>query len=329
MQAGRKGLQMSTDLAPIGLSTYARLQHLKMAVEALQKNTLAEQSELYVFSDAPKPGDEERVASVRSYLRTIDCFKNVHIVERESNGRVANSRGGINMLLEQFGKAIFLAEDVVTAPGFLAFMNQALDKYENNERVFSIAGYCPPIPIPENYKHDVFFLRRFNGWGFGIWKNRFDRLGYMTPEEYERFAADKKRMQEFIKGGGADMMAMLKMDAFGGIDAGDVKAMYAQYLSNQYTVYPIRSLVQNIGLDGTGTHCYETNRFEVMLSDTTSFSFPEELVIAQRIILENFRFRDVPSPVRRLVWRIRSYVSKLLVPHKNKVRTLLNLSVRK
>ncbi|MGB5261607.1 MAG: sugar transferase, partial [Gammaproteobacteria bacterium] len=228
--------RMPQNLAPIGVSTYARPKHLRQAIEALKNNHLAAQSTLYVFSDAPRPGDEDRVAAVRNYLHTIDGFKEVNIVERETNGRVENSRGGLNWLLDNFGKVIFLAEDVVTAPGFLTYMNKALDIYEENERIFSVSGYSPPVKIPEDYRHDVFFLRRFNAWGFGTWKNRFDQVKYITPDEYERLVADKDQVRDFVNGGGADMLEMLSKDAYGKIDAGDVKAMYAQFLSNQYTV---------------------------------------------------------------------------------------------
>jgi len=281
---------MQNNLAPIGISTYARPQHLQKTIEALKKNTLANQSELYVFSDAPKPGDEDKVAAVRSYLRTIDGFKAVHIIERDTNGRVENSRGGAQMLLDQFGKVIFQAEDVITAPGYLTFMNQALDKYEENDRVFSVVGYCPPIKIPSNYQHDVLFLRRFSGWGFGTWKNRFDLIRYVTPEEYEQFAADKNRVSDFVNAGGTDMMAMLKLDAYGEIDAGDVKAMYAQFLSNQYTVYPRESLVYNIGMDATGAHCDDTDYFDVPLNRKTLFDFPDHVIEDPRIVKMNCQF---------------------------------------
>lgn len=283
---------MLIDIAPIGLSTYARPQHLQQTIEALQNNPLAPQSELYAFSDGPKPGDEERVAAVRSYLHTITGFKKVHIIERESNGRVANSRSGVQALLERFGKVIFLAEDIVTVPGFLTFMNEALNKYEGNDKVFSVSGYTPPIRIPENYNHDIFFLRRFSAWGFGIWKNRFDRLDYMTPDEYEQFATNKNKVKDFVMAGGMDLMVMLKDDAYGHIDAGDVKLMYAQYLSDQYTVYPTRSLVQNIGHDGTGTHCPKSNRFNVALCDKTTFLFPDDVAVDPGIVKANRNFRS-------------------------------------
>jgi len=42
------------NLAPIGVLTYTRLSHLRRTVESLQSNELAESSDLYIFSDAPK-----------------------------------------------------------------------------------------------------------------------------------------------------------------------------------------------------------------------------------------------------------------------------------
>ena len=62
-------------LAPVGIATYSRLSHIKKTVESLQQNTLATQSELYIFSDAPKKCDEEIVLKIRKYIHTIKGFK--------------------------------------------------------------------------------------------------------------------------------------------------------------------------------------------------------------------------------------------------------------
>jgi hypothetical protein len=303
---------MLKDLAPIGLSTYGRPQHLVQTIKALKKNTLAPKSELFIFSDAPKLGDEDRVAAVRNYIRTFVVFMSIHIIERENNDRVANSRGGLEMLLDRYGKVVFLAEDIVTAPSFLAFMNEALLKYEKNDRIFNVSGYTPPINFPTNYDHDVFFLRRISAWGFGIWKDRFEQLGYMSPEEYELFASNKEKVKNFVRAGGTDLMLMLKADAYGEIDAGDVKMMYAQFKSDQYTVYPTISLVENIGHDGTGVHCDNTDKFDVALSDKSSFRFPDELTIDRRIVRSNYKFRSEPFSVKKLMRQTRGLARDLL-----------------
>jgi len=279
---------MSYNLAPIGVSTYARPEHLRRAIEALKNNVLATESDLYIFSDAPRSGDELRVEAVRKYLRTIDGFKSVTIVERKINDRVANSRGGVNQLLDEFGRVIFFAEDVVTAPGFLTFMNEALKFYENNQRLYSISGYTPPLNIPADYQHDVFFLRRFNPWGFGTWKDRF-KIEYISPAEFKKFISDRRRVREFINGGGEDMLRMLKKDAYGEIDAGDVKAMYTQYLNDQYTVYPVKSLTKNIGFDGSGEHCGINDKYNTDIwSKVSDFKFIDHVKPDERIVKLNY-----------------------------------------
>ena len=61
-------------LAPIGIPTYNRIEHLTKTVNSLKKNDLAKDSELYIFSDAPKVGDEEEIYVVREYVLP-SCFR--------------------------------------------------------------------------------------------------------------------------------------------------------------------------------------------------------------------------------------------------------------
>jgi hypothetical protein len=87
-------------LAPVAVCTYSRINHLRQTIEALQNNILAKETELYIFSDAPQKGDEAMVATVREYIHTVDGFKKVHIVERKTNGMIANLFGAIQQLLD-------------------------------------------------------------------------------------------------------------------------------------------------------------------------------------------------------------------------------------
>lgn len=281
------------ELAPVGVSTYIRLGHLKQTISALKKNTLAKQSRLFVFSDAPKAGDEDKVRKVREYLHTIDGFKTVTIIERRENSRVKNNRGGMKQLLDEAGKCIFLEEDVVTAPGFLEFMNQALDFYRNDHSILSIAGYGLPLSI-QDYKNDAYALSRFNAWGFGIWQREFQLVEYISKKEYADFLCNKEAVGRFIRGGGEDMLNMLELEVSGKIDAFDVKAMFCQFKKEMLTVYPKKSLVQNIGHDGTGIHCGKTYKFKhnKLWDKLTGFIFLENPQIDERVRKANYAFRE-------------------------------------
>jgi Glycosyl transferase family 2 len=300
---------------PLLISTYARIDHLHRTINALLKNDLARETAVFVYSDAPRAGDEEKIEAVRRYLAMVRGFSAFHVVAREHNmGANANQVAAIDELLNRFGSLIVMEDDIIVAPGFLQYMNTALEKYKFDRKVFSVSAYCPPISIPEDYQFDVFFLRRFNGWGVGWWKDRFDSIHHITREEFDKFAANRLLSRSFTKAGGLDMLTMLRRVAYGEIDAGDVRCMYTQFLNDQYTLYPTKSLVLNIGSDGTGVHCGETDKFDVTLSDKTTFRFPDEVIVDPRIVEANLAFRDGSFFERlcmRVVGRTRRAVKKL------------------
>jgi len=278
---------MLNNLAPIGLSTYSRLGHLKQTVEALQENELASESKLYIFSDAPKLGDEDKVKAVRAYLKTINGFQEIHIYEREENNRVANNRGGMRMLLEKFGKMIFLEEDVVTSPNFLSFMNKALNFYMYDHRVFAVNGYTLPITIPDDYNLDVIAMPRMFAWGFGIWLDRFEKIEMnITPKMYNGIIRCPQKKTAYIKGGG-NILAQLKLIADGEIEALDVRIDYSMFVEGEkFVIAPKQSLVRNIGADGSGEHWkIKTNKFDVGLNSASiSTVFSHNISFDNRIL---------------------------------------------
>lgn len=279
---------------PVLITTYVRLEHLKRTITSLRSNILAEQTDIFIASDFQKTiPDADKVAAVRSYLKSIDGFKSVTVIERDRNfGAAENESSALKVLFGKYEQVIVMEEDIVTATGFLTFMNAAFERYGTDERVFSIVGYCPPIDIPDSYQYDAFFLGRMSAWGCGFIRDRYESILEITQKEFDEFAANKDLSQAFVDAGGNDLMVMLKNVAYGSLEALDVQCMYTQFIKNQVTVYPARSLVFNIGFDGTGIHCGKSNRFDVALSDKTTFLFPDEPVVDDRIVRANRLFRN-------------------------------------
>jgi hypothetical protein len=280
------------NLAPIGVFTYSRKNHLRQTIEALKNNTLARESELYIFSDAAKPGDEDKILEVREYIRGINGFKTVKLIERETNGYLKNAREGIKQLLNVYGRCIIMEDDNVTAPGFLRFMNETLNFYKNDNRIFSISGYCPPITIPPDYTSDVFILRRFCAWGYGIWNDSYKKISYLDNAEVLNRFSNNREVEELSKYG-EDLLNMILLEAAGKRDADDIKIFYHQFLNEKYTIYPRKSLVKNIGHDGSGIHCGQTNKFDVELWDKLEFDIGGNVKLDDRIVNSNYRFRQI------------------------------------
>lgn len=293
-------------LAPIGLTVYGRIGHTQRTIAALQDNALAKDSELYIFSDGPASGDEEKVRAMREYIRTVDGFKAVHIIERQENSRIRNNRGGQQWLLEQYGKMIWLAEDVVTAPGFLRFMNDALAFYRDNPRIGSVSGYCPPIDIPEYYAKDYFTLVRMNPWGVGLWKRYYHMDTAISADDFFSVFNNKERKHELELNVGEEASQYIEMDFQEKLNAGDMKCIFRQFIDNKLTVYPRQSLVNCIGQDSSGVHMGKTDKWDVqqLWKKTDGFVFSQEVSINEDIRTAHFQFYKANKLKIRLIKRL-------------------------
>ncbi|GAD02686.1 sugar transferase [Agarivorans albus] len=265
------------NLAPIMVSTYSRLNHLKATIQALQNNNHAVDTPLYIFSDAAKPGDEEAIAKVRSYLTTIKGFKSVTIIERKTNGRVQNNRQGIAQLLKQYGRVIFIEDDIFTAPGFITFMNQTLDLYQDSPDILSVSGYIPELDT-DSHHVDALLLKRFSGWGVGFWSGKYEQIKAISLDDFEKIKNSKEQTKRLNEQFGEDLFNRFRAEALGHLDGVDTRACYLQFVKNMYSVHPKRSLVQNTGNDGSGVHSSINDKYEVKLWDKTeNFVLPAKL----------------------------------------------------
>lgn len=292
--------------APIALFAYNRLQHLRLTVEALQKNELASQSDLFFYSDASK-GDSDRngVEEVRHYLRTVSGFRRVNIVERETNFGLARSIiSGVTELVNSFDRVIVLEDDMVTSPHFLRYMNEALDLYEHEERVASIHGYLYPLA---KRLSDTFFLKGADCWGWATWRRGW---ALFEPDGRKLLTALHERGLEkrFDYQGAYPYMKMLKDQISGKNDSWAIRWYASALLENKLTLYPGRSLVRNIGTDDSGTHCADTSVYE---TDTAAVPVRVGgIAVAEDLgALEEFEryFRSIrPSLFRKILQRLKS-----------------------
>ena len=96
--------------APIIIFAFNRLETLKRCVTSLQKNTEAKDSDLFVFVDGVRPniqGEQEKIKSVREYVKTITGFRSLHYDFAKENQGLGNSIiHGVSTVINQYGTAI-------------------------------------------------------------------------------------------------------------------------------------------------------------------------------------------------------------------------------
>lgn len=291
--------------APIILFCYNRPEHTQRTVEALLKNKMAKDSELFIFCDGPKLQNDERVKTVRQYLKTIKGFKSINIFEGKTNKGLSKSViDGVSKILLKYDKVIVLEDDLLSAPSFLENMNLMLEFYQNKSEIFSVSGYVPPVN-KKKYPDDTFVYPRTCSWGWGTWRERWNSVDWEIAD-FNSFITNKKRRKKFNLGG-IDMTPMLLKQMIGEIDSWAIRFSYSCFIQGKVSVYPILSQVQSIGTDGSGTHIRRSNKYgnnitTKILLLTEKLNHNEEINKNMRRFYANSVYQQFINYVKRILY---------------------------
>jgi hypothetical protein len=301
------------DLAPIVLFVYNRPEHTRRTLAALAANPLAIESDLIIYADgSKKPEHASGVMDTRAVVRAVSGFKSVSLVERDENFGLARSIiAGVTEACRSHGRAIVLEDDLVVVPEFLSYMNGALDRYATEEKVMQISGYVFPISHPEELP-DSFFSRLPTSWGWSTWRRAWN---FFEPDASTLLKRLKSSdLLSFDIGGQYAYSQMLKDQSLGLLDVWGVRWYASMFLQEGLCLYPSRSLVSNIGMDGSGEHCGPSRAYDVVLSRKAPTEYPAEVQVSQigeKKIREFFRARH-GSALWRLLIGLKNSLAKLV-----------------
>lgn len=299
--------------APIALFTYNRADHTRQAVESLLKNEEAKYSELFIFSDGAKtPEKQKGVDENRAYIHTVSGFKSVTIIEREKNWGLANSLiAGITEIVNKYGRVIVVEDDLILSPYFLQFMNEALEKYKEEDRVSAISGFLNPVGghIP-----NTFFLNYFACWGWATWKRSWELLNEDANDLLKRI---RWKVKHFDFDNVACFYGMLYCQKLKLIDSWAIRFYATSYLLDKLVLYPGKSLTKQSGRDGSGTHSKEEPLIYVKMQLSETPIILEDIKVKEnKKMYESFRdfykleFQE--NLIKRQVRVLKSFVRRLL-----------------
>ncbi|WP_229533114.1 glycosyl transferase [Phocaeicola vulgatus] len=224
-------------MAPVIIFAFNRLDALINVITSLLLNEEAQESDLFVFVDGAregKVGERELVCSVCRYIENIVGFKSVNYTFSETNKGLGNSViKGVTEVINRYGKAIVLEDDLILAPNFLFFMNQGLDKYKEEKSVFSICGYSNKVKVPKDYSYDTYFCTRSSSWGWATWADRWNSVDWEL-ENFDKYHILKK---EFNRWGGSDCWKMLNDWKCGRNKSWAIRFCFAQFLQKKFLYF--------------------------------------------------------------------------------------------
>eukprot|EP01133_Synstelium_polycarpum_P004714 gene4714-5501_t len=262
------------NFAPIALFVYNRPQHTQRTVKFLQQNELASESRLFVFSDGPKTAaDEEKVAEVRTFIRSLEGFKSIELIERKQNMGLADSViAGVSRLVKDYKQVIVFEDDLISSPYTLTYFNEALNRYRNQEQVMHIGAYM--YPLKENNLPDSFFYRVATSWGWATWDRAWQHFEPNIDVLLNQFDSSKKHAFSIEK----TMNFWKQMQDFknGKNNSWAIRWYASIFLKGGLTLNPAQSLVNNIGHDGTGVHSGINDIYNVVINPKPIKTFPVE-----------------------------------------------------
>lgn len=277
-------------LAPIVLFVYKRLTHTQKVIQSLAQNALSPRSDLIIYSDAPKNAESTpQVRAVRAYIASLKeslniqgggQFKSITIIERPHNFGLADSIiDGVNATMRQYGKAIVLEDDILVSPVFLDYMNDALNRYEQEKRVWSIAAWS--YPIDSHNLGDSYFSLIPHCWGWASWSDRwqyFKRDIEWVERNFSR--ADIKAVN---LNGSARYFEQFILNKKGKIKTWAIFNYLIAYKHNALSLAPSTSYIYQIGFDGSGVHCGEGDNVMNTSTINTKFpiTYPDEIKLSQ------------------------------------------------
>lgn len=246
-------------LAPIVFFAFNRPQHARASLEALARSPIAADTELIVYLDQPR--NDHDVAPCREVallVKGIEGFRSVAIRPRPSHWGLAKSIiQGVTEVMDEFGRAIVIEDDVVVSPAFLQFMNDALEHYEADERVWHIAGYTEDVDA--NGLNDFFFWRAMYCWGWASWQSRWRHFRRDPVELIAQF--DRQMIHRFNVDGAINFWSQVEWNAAGGGSSWAIFWYATIFRQNGLCLNPATSFVCNIGFDGTGTNAPDSSTF--------------------------------------------------------------------
>ena len=273
------------NLAPIVLFVYNRPWHTKQTIESLQKNELASQSEIFIYCDNAKSEKvQSSVNEVRNFADTVDGFKKVTVIKREKNWGLSDSiTDGVTKIVNKYGKIIVLEDDLVVSPYFLKFMNDALKFYKEEKKVWHVSGWSYPIEL--NDLDDVFLWRLMNCWGWATWADRWKHYEKNIGKTLKEFS--KEEIDRLNLDGAEDFFGQVTANYEKKINTWAIFWYVTIFNKNGLCLNPAQTFVENIGHDGSGMHCGNSNTFAGSLSKNKKVCFvdfgSENIIALQRI----------------------------------------------
>jgi hypothetical protein len=270
------------DLAVL-LIFFARPNTLK---EVFARVKEARPSKLFLACDGAREGnatDAERIEECKKIVSDIDWECEVHTHYSEENqGCGRGPSNAISWAFTHVDKLLILEDDCVADETLFPFMQEMLDRYENDERIGFISGFNH-MKNWDCGSNSYCFTKTAATLGWGTWRRVWDKYDYYAETvndpycqallygEFPSKTVAERRISDWRH---ASRETKEKK-----VNYWDIQFGFLKYSQSYLCVVPKNNLIYNIGVGAGSTHT-ENNKVEtwkkgkILFMPTESLEFP-------------------------------------------------------
>lgn len=273
------------------LFAFNRPDHFSRVLAGLKENNV---NEIFIFVDGPRLGNEEDlkgIDKVKKLVESIDWCK-VNYKFNDKNIGLANSviNGITEIFNKGYEKVIVIEEDCIPKTGFIQYMTEAFNFYDDVDDVMHISGFGLPIKKRDNF--DTYINPYPCSWGWGTWNKYWEKCDFYNVNGYNELLNNSYEIKEFNKAG-EGFSEFLQKQVMGKVDSWLIRWYYYIFKNNGKCVWVYESLIFNIGFDGSGKHKVGFDRFNQTNNNRTAnkeIKFTKNLKFNEKIIKEFRRY---------------------------------------
>lgn len=281
---------------------YNRPRHLAQCLEQLKTSRRFSRLPCIVALDGPQGMHDASLIRECKQVAQKVLQKNGRIhVQRKNLGCGRHIIRAVCGVLKEYESIIVVEDDLLVAPEFLDIMVGGLLFYRDALQVCSLNGYVlPGLVTPSS----GYLQRGAECQGWATWRRAWNGLRTSAKELSEEIRG-RGLVDDFNLSGTYDYFGMLEKVAKGQSNTWAVVWHASVFCANGLGWYPPVSLVQNVGLDGSGTH---TDKRDAWLQthlpkSKVTVKFPRKIeeTPGMRLQMEKIFLRQ--APLRKKILR--------------------------
>lgn len=234
--------------SPVLVMVYKRPDTVRQILEVLRQ---VKPPKLYISANAPHPGKNEQllVEETRAVFDGVDwpCEIVKHFRTEHIPLAGMSLYYGIDWFFKNEEEGIILEDDVLPHPDFFSYCDELLERYRDDDDIFSISGRnCFYDEQPES-PFSYYFTNFTAIWGWAGWRRSWNlyrfSIDYFDRESFINKLHSLRLPQSCYR----YYLNLYDQMKTGDVDTEDFQFLLTQWYYNKKSILPVHNLNKNIG----------------------------------------------------------------------------------